>query len=305
MRPAPREASSAGETDASLSISLDETLPLDEALDSLAVARAQHNSGRTGEEDAFGDASEARFHPSPLRVLASARAQHDSGRIHDEGDFGATSHTHASARTQPAGAHSPTGITRTELVWDQGTLSKDRFEALRASSAVKPEKSLRYEAGAAHLSTPLSGTSRASQPEQSSVDLSSITPVEMAVASPHGFSAAEPASDQFSSDTQRELRQQRSYGYTLDPEAAAQQVPTPPTPQQLAWKIIRAAAARQPQLAAAPASLNISGSTVAAAGSPGQSSPLQYQYGGVALLQGPYGRSPPDEFVSRQPGSRQ
>ena len=258
---------------------------MDETLSSLAAARTEHNPGRTGGEDAFGDASDEGFHPSPLRILASARAHHDSGRKNDEGAFGAENHASAHPKTQPASTLSPEGIIRTEFVWDQGTLSKDRFEALRASSAAKPEKSLSYESGAARPSTPASEPPRISSQERPSVDLSFITPVEMAAASPHGFSSVEPAADEFSSGTHRELRQQKSYGYTFDPEAAAQQAPTPPSPQQLAWKSIRAAASRQSQLAAVTVSSNISGPTVAAAGSPGCSSSLQYQYGGVALLQ--------------------
>ena len=233
---------------------------MDETLSSLAAARTQHNPGRTGGEDAFGDASDARFHPSQLRTLASARDQRSSRRISDQ-------------------------------VWDQGTLSKERFKPLRASSAVKPEESLSYEAGADRLSSPASKTSRISYQGRPSVDLSSITPVEMAAGSPRVFSSVEFAAAQ--SGTHREFRQQKSHGYTFDPEVAAQQAPTPPTPQQLAWRSIQAASSRQSQLAAGPVSSNISGPAVAASGLPGPSPSLQYKYGGVALLQGSHMAVPP------------
>ena len=164
----PLGVSSAGETDALHASSLDETLPLGDPSDSLAAERAEHDSERTGEEHAFGDASDARFHPSPLRILSSNQARNDTGRRQEDGNL------------DPSTASSPPEITGAEFVWDQGTLSRDRFEARRVSSAIMPEESLNYEAGAAR---PTTSSGRAAQPERPSADLSPIAPVTMASAS--------------------------------------------------------------------------------------------------------------------------
>ena len=225
-----------------------------------------------------------------LGSQVASRSRHDSEEAENWDPWDMEDGTPACSEIQLESTFSPAIITRTEFVWDHGTLPGNECQTRRASSAIKPEQSPNYEAGTAHPSPSTGEQPRASHQACSSVDLSSITTVEMDGFSPaRGISAVEPAFEHFSSGDNREICQKTRSDYTLDPQHATHPASSPPTPQQLAWRSIRAAAAaRSPPLPEVSRTSDLSVSPGTSVRPQTQAPVHQYHHGTVALRQEPH-----------------